>query len=140
MEDTEKINTLVGKSQRIIMRTSSVFPFEIFPDSIIVDENKLTIVQRIFFSSHFIYTVLIKDILSVSVTTSPFFSTFTLEVTGLETNPNPVHFLKRAEAAKLRRVVMGLISCAKEGIDLSKIPDNEITRKVEDIGKLHIVG
>lgn len=135
--EKEKINALVEKSQRVLMNATTVFPFDFFPDSIIVDENKLTIVKRIFFWSETVFTVLVKDILSIGISSNPFFSTLSVEVKGFEKNPAPVNYLWNKDAVQIKKLITGLTTCVKEGINTSLISDKEVARKVEEIGALH---
>jgi hypothetical protein len=57
-----------------------------------------------------------------------------IEVIGFENDPPPLKFLWAADATKARRIITGLTTAIKEGIDLSKIPAEDLTKKVEEIG------
>jgi hypothetical protein len=79
---------------------------------------------------------LIKNILGVTVSSGLFFSTLNIEVIGFEENPEPVKYLLNEDARKIKRIITGLIACAREGIDTSEINYSELIRKTEEIGRL----
>lgn len=137
MNNEEKINVLVEKSHRILVHTNTVFPFDFFPDSIILDENKITIVKRLFFWSQSVFTFSVKDILSVNVSSNPLFSSLSIEVTGMETNPDPVQYLWAKDATKIKALLTGLITCTKAGIETATIADEDLVSKIEEIGRSH---
>ena len=68
---------------------------------------------------------------------SVFFATLKLELGpgGFQQNPPPVTFLFKKEAIKANRIIVGLIICHKEKIDLSGMSREEILRKSEEIGR-----
>jgi hypothetical protein len=131
-----KLNDLVFKSNRVLFKCSTIFPFDIFPDQVVIDENKLTIINQLFFWSSTTYSILIKNILGVTVSSGLFFSTLNIEVIGFEENPEPVKYLLNEDARKIKRIITGLIACAREGIDTSEINYSELIRKTEEIGRL----
>ena len=67
---------------------------------------------------------------------SLFFARLKLELGagGYKQNPPSVRYLKKAEALKARRLIMGLIVIDKERIDLSGMDHEEMVRKVEEVG------
>lgn len=67
-----------------------------------------------------------------------FFSTLKIELGpgGFQQNPPSVKYLKKQEALKARRIIMGLIICHKEKVNLSKISKEELLDKVEEIGRI----
>lgn len=138
LTEVTKLDNLVKKTNRRILSIQSVFPFDFFPDTVHIDENKVDVIHRTFFWEKQMFPILIKNINGANITTNPFFATLSIEVTGYEKNPRPIRFLKRNDAVRARRIILGLVACAKEGrkgIDLSKIPLTELREKVEEIGK-----
>lgn len=46
-----ELNSLADNSQRTVFRCHTVFPFTLFPDTIVVDQNKVDIIYgKLFFS------------------------------------------------------------------------------------------
>lgn len=136
-DDTNKLKRLVKQSHRIIFRAKAVFPFDFFPSEIVIDENKVDILDHVFFYSSQRYTILIKNINSATVSSDLLFGNLIIEIENNNLNPPPLRFLKKADAIKARRIINGMIVCMKEKIDLSKFDIEVVKKKVEEIGQTH---
>jgi hypothetical protein len=141
LSPTQRLDNTLTRTKRELLTIRSVFPFDLFPDTLRIDENKIEIISRKFFSlEEHIFPILIKNINGVVVTTSPFFATVTFEITGHNTNPEPITMLKKREALLAKRIIMGLIAAqkdGKDGIDLSSIPIEQARAKLEEIGRAY---
>jgi hypothetical protein len=139
MDETDKLDNLVMKANRNLLEISTVFPFDLFPNTIRVDENKVDIIYRSSFFDKHVVSILIKNINSVTISTAILFATINFEVsgfvTGYEVKPTPIRYFKKKDAVHLKRVVMGLIAAQNEGVDLAKMSPGEIKPKIEQIGK-----
>lgn len=116
-----KLAAMVSDSDKIIYRVEQAFPFNIFPDSITVDKNKIDIVYRHFLWQKEIFTILIEDLTTIKVTTGPIYAMVFFEVRGYERNPEPVEYLSKTDAITLREYVLGLAKAAKERAPLEKL-------------------
>lgn len=135
--DPEKqIDKLTKKAGKVLLKIKSVFPFDLFPDTLIVDENKVDIIYYKFFFEKNYFSALIKNINSVHVNTGILFASMTFELTGYESNPEPIKYLWVKDAIKARRIILGLISAAKENVDVSRITSNDLAKKMEEIGNI----
>lgn len=132
---TQRFEETIAHGQRVLFKTSSVFPFDLFPDEITVDMNQVNIVIRVFFWSERRHSILIKDISDVLVDTGPFFATIKLIDFGFKENSIDINWLKRGDAIKLRQIIQGLMAIVRQGIDLSQISTDYISREVEQLGK-----
>ncbi len=133
--DEQKLAQLVKRSSRVILRVSSIFPFDFFPDDLIISENQVDIVMREFFFAEHIETVRIRDIQQVTVETSVLFAQLRISMLKPESTPIAISYLIRSEALLARRIIYGLIAVAKEGIDVAGLPMAELVPKLEVIGK-----
>ena len=72
--DKNTVEGLVRKSNRILVSISShKFPIDLFPETINVEEGRITIITRSFFSSSQVHSVDIRDISNIFINTAPFF-------------------------------------------------------------------
>ncbi|RJQ25972.1 hypothetical protein C4577_04465 [Candidatus Parcubacteria bacterium] len=137
-ESTEKFQSLVDNSKKILFKTKAVFPFDFFPDELTIDFNKVNLIIRDFFGSGRVHSVFIKDISDVFVYKTPFFSTIEIVDVGFVENSIKMKFLKNKDAMRARRIIQGLIITSKQDIDLAvlglEIPD--IIKKLEELGKM----
>lgn len=129
----EMFNDVVKRSQTVLFRTSTVFPFDIFPDELIVDLTKVTLITRNFFLSGQTQSVYLKDIMDVVVETGPFFSTLRIIDPEFAQNKFEVNHLNRKSAAEARRIIEALISACKAGVDLTKIGRREMVSHLPEL-------
>ncbi len=134
VQDTAKLETLVQKSGRTLLRASTVFPFHLFPKTIVIEEHKVDVILPIFFFSRQIESILLEYITSVQVTTSIFFASLRFEVWGMDTNPPVIDFLRKKDALAARRIIQGLLACKKEGITIDTLDTALLRKKLEEIG------
>lgn len=133
----KELDKLADMTEGRLFAFSSVFPFDFFPNQIIIEQKQIVIIYRQFFWSSQEYHVLIEDILTPIVENGVFFSTLKLQLGpgGFQQDPPPISFLKKAEASKAKRIIVGLLICHKEKIDFSGMKPSEIVKKVEEIGR-----
>lgn len=134
IKEVDKLDKLVDETNSVIYEISSVFPFQIFPDKLIIDENKVTIIRREFLFKR-IYPILLSDILTVKVDRSILFSSLNFEVKRYHSTPRPLVYLKPKEANRARQYVIGLVQAKRARIDLSKLTADQIRDRLEEIGK-----
>ncbi|HSW88732.1 MAG TPA: hypothetical protein VLG12_06240 [Candidatus Saccharimonadales bacterium] len=140
-EQSEKFEKLIQKSDRVLLRIKAVFPFEFFPDSIVIDESKINIVHRIFFWTSEILSIPIQHVQDVEVDTSVLFATLKILPTGFSVvsmteNWVTVNYLWRRDAIRARRIIAGLLIASREGIDLTKVDSKDFVKKIEELGKV----
>lgn len=134
-QEKAKLNTLVNNASDLIFEIKAVFPFDWFRDSIVVDKTKVNLIYRNFFFSKKIFPILIKDIRNVTIDTNPFFASLTFEIKGYELNPQTIKHLQRGQAFRAHNIIMGMVACDREGVDLTNLSKDEILQKVEQIGE-----
>lgn len=131
---SEKFETLVEKSAKTLLKIHTVFPFDFFPDTIIVDENKVNIIHREFFFSQDIQSILIHHVKDVVVETSLFFATLKILPDGYNENWVNIPYLKKNDGIRVRRIIAGLLVGFKEGLDMSKVETSNLVGKIEAMG------
>ena len=134
MDEEAKLKKLARESSHIIYETSSVFPFQLFPDRIIIDENKVTVSRReIFFKR--VFSIMYSDILTVRVNRGIIFAAIEFEVKRLGYQIRPVTYLWPKEASRAKKFIMGLCEAKREGVDMSKLTVDQIKGRLEEIGE-----
>lgn len=122
-------------SHEILYKANTVFPFNFFPDTIVIDKEKLTIIARYFFWVARITSVPIRDILSVEADIGPFFGSIHLTSRYFFTNPHAINFLWRKDAVKIQRLLQGYIIANERGIDCSAIDRGQLEELLEHLGE-----
>ncbi len=131
----QKFNELVTKSNQVLYRAKSMFPFDIFPDEIIVSKDKVDIIYGIFFYSRQVFPLKLDNIESVILDYDLFFGSVEFKVTGFKDYQDRIRFLRKHDALMLKRIIMGLVICHREQVDITRIDIDEARKKLEEIGK-----
>jgi hypothetical protein len=72
-QQREELYEAAIKSNDILYKAESVFPFSMFPDTITVDREKVSIANRVFFRVAQMHSIRIDDVLSVEGNVGPVF-------------------------------------------------------------------
>jgi|GEM_PF-1960185 len=139
LEEEEKLDHLMQQSSRVMFKCSTVFPFDFFPDKIILDEAKLNIIIKEFFATESIHSVMIKNIKDIQIQSSIFFATVIIIPDIYTSEPISVGYLRKKDAYEMRRLVQGILVCQREGIDLGKLDVMEFKDKVRRVGTSNTV-
>lgn len=139
-EAKQKVEKIEKRSDNVLMRIKAVFPFDLFPNTLIIDANKVTIIDSIFFASESVISILLEEITDVTVDSNFFLAK--LNITYSHHPLRPEHYsipaLRKKEALKAKDIIQGLLVLRiSEGIDLSKLKPDEIVKQLEGIGKTH---
>lgn len=130
-----KLDNLEKNTKEVIIEAKSVFPFQLFPDKISIDKNKIEIVYVDFFFMKRTFTILVEDLLNVKIHTGIFFASLYFEVEGYEKNPEPVSYLAKSDAMQIRDTIVGLIKAKREEVPIEKIHKKEAREKLKKIGQ-----
>src|SRR4030043_125440 len=118
-QDKRTVANLVKKSNRILVSISSHgLPFDLFPDTINVEEGRITIINRHLLSSE-VHSVDIKDISNIFINRTILFSQLVIISKTFEENEIKIRNLRTQEAVFLRRIIEGLRLFVNEKIDTS---------------------
>jgi hypothetical protein len=132
----QRMDNLIEGSDVVLFKAQSVFPFDFFPDHIIIDAKKVSIVIRQFFWSERVHSVMIETISDVFVDTSPFFSALKIVDKNFQQNVIEIRFLHKKEAARARRIIQGLMVAVSETLDVTHMNPEELIPRLEQLGKV----
>ena len=137
-ESRGKFEALVNRGSEVLFKLQSVFPFDLFPKTITIDPGKVTVKFQEFFSSGEIRSISIGSIGQIYVDTGPIFATLDIvdQVYVDESSRIKIAYLKKEEALRARRIIQGLIIARNEDIDIAKVHDGDLVRKLEQIGRM----
>lgn len=138
--DKKTIEGLVKKSNRILVSISThKFPFDLFPDTVNVEEGRITIVTRSFLSNSQVHSVDIKDISNVFINMAPFFAQLVVVSKTFTENEIRIKNLRKEEAIFARRIVEGLRIFESKQIDTSNFTREELIAKLQELSTTEIV-
>lgn len=130
-----KMESLAQGSQRILLEIKSVFPFDLFPDEVIIDETKVSIHRNYFFYTGQIQSVELKDVFNVVVNHGLFFAKLELFDRYFAQQPISVEYLKKEDAIRARHIIQGLVIAKKENIDITALSEDDLIAKLDRIGQ-----
>jgi hypothetical protein len=131
----ERLTNMSLESQEILLSATTVFPFILFPDTINIDRQKLTVVHRSFFRAAKIASVQIKDIRNIEANLGPLFGSLTLTSKHFLNNTQTINFLKRSEIIQIQRSIQGLMIAEREGVDTRGISKEQLMTLANTLGK-----
>jgi len=137
--DKKAVAQLVKKSNRILVSISShAFPFDVFPNTINIEEERITIIKRHFLSSE-VHSIDIKDISNVFIHTIFIFSQLVIISKTFEENEVKIKNLRPNEAIFARRIIEGLRIFKSKQIETSRYSKQELIAKLEELSTTEIV-
>jgi len=130
----EKLTQLSNQSREPLFTCTGIFPFTLFPDKVDVYVDKVIITYTRFFFTKEIFPIIIKNLLSVSVSTNMLFGSVKFDLTLSPSDPDPVKFLPRECAIKIHQLTTGLLVAQKNEINLGDLSNEEVYAQIEKIG------
>lgn len=136
-ENSEQLVELTTNAHEILLEASTVFPFTLFPSTVTIDREKLTIANRAFFKVATINSIPITDVQSVEINIGPFFGSVSIQraMSMSPTTPFHVKFLWRDDALKIQRILQGYIIAHQKKIDCSVIEKEQLIVLLNDLGQ-----
>lgn len=137
--NNQAVADLVKKSNRILVSISShAFPFDLFPNTINLEEGRVTIINRHFLSSE-VHSVDIKDISNIFINQTVFRSQLIIVSKTFEENKIKIKNLITKEAIFCRRIIEGLRIFTSKQIDTFNFTRKELVAKLEELSATEIV-
>lgn len=135
--EIKKLNDLAHIDTSPLFTFRSVFPFDLFPNRVTIDRSKITVVDNLFFFTRQVQSLMIKDLMSVITHETLLLSSLHIIDRQYPQETIIVANLQKSDARKARRIIEGLIVADKEGVDLSRITNEQLIPKLEEIGRSH---
>lgn len=137
-----KLEVLSSRNHVTLMQTRTFFPFDLFPDTLIIDMTKVNIISKQFFATETVTNINLKDIVDVCAETAIFMGnlviTYVPNVDGmmgmLEPITHRINLLKRNDALRAQRILKGILVARREGIEISTCSPDEIMHVIERFG------
>lgn len=92
----------------VFMKIESFWPFEFFPSSLIVNEDAITVVKKLFFFTGWTESIPVSDIVAVTMYRGPFFATIAVQKKSTKEEIR-IRYLKKNEALQAKELIDGLI-------------------------------
>ncbi|MFI5270966.1 MAG: hypothetical protein ACHQT9_02900 [Candidatus Saccharimonadales bacterium] len=131
----EKLEEAVEKTQNILVKSNSIFPFDLFPDTITIDRQKLTVVHHTFFSSKQSASVQHSAIKNIQAEVGPFMGSLTVTSEHFINNTQTIKYLPKKDVLAIQQLVQGFIIANNENVDMSDIEDEKLIELLNRLGR-----
>ncbi len=133
-QEKEVVKGLVRQARRVLVEARSHrFPMDLFPDTITVDEAKVTVITRRFFWSSEVHGVDLKDVTNVFINTSPFFAQLVIVSKTFEENVIKISSMWMKDAVYVRRIIEGMRVMIHKEVDTAVYSRDELMAKLEEL-------
>lgn len=133
--DIKTLKTIVRHSKEEIARVQTVFPFTLFPDDIILDRTKITIIKRNFFWSAEVISIRIEDIFNVSSSVGPFLGSITVSSRIMNSVDHfEIDRLWRRDAIEVKTLIQGYMIAKHNNVELDHLTVEEMIETLQEFG------
>ena len=128
-----ELQEAIQGSNQVLASATTVLA--VFPDSLVVDRAKVTVIKRQFFRMAEVMSIRVEDVLNATSTVGPFLGTVSITSRVLN-DEQTAHIGKfwRADAKRLKRVIQGYVIALERGIDCSQLGTQELSVMLEKLG------
>lgn len=133
----QELAKTLHNSQDVLARATTVFPFNLFPDTVTLDREKITITRRIFFKAGETISIRVEDILNITMDHGPFFATLKIVSRFFEANKqaHAIKYLHKSEAARIKHITQGYMIALQKNIDCSTLSSDQLRQALEQLGQ-----
>jgi hypothetical protein len=133
--DTTNLVQMVNRANDVLASATTVFPFTLFPDTLSIDREKLTIVHRTFYKVSEVMSIHTDDILNVTANVGPIFGSLVLSTRFFNTDkPYVINYFWREDSLRLKAIVQGFIIAKQSGIEMNNIETKELGTLLQKLG------
>ncbi len=122
----------------VLHSVSAVFPFDLFPNKLVIYRNRVDFIYNHFFFVQEILPIHLQNIISASVSINIVFATFELEVSGLprtrEAYPSAIGWLPIGQTKRALQIVTGLVAARDENLATDHLSTQELLDYLEKMG------
>lgn len=134
-ETSPALPHLYSEAQEILYSVTTVFPFVLFPDKLIIRPNHVDVIVGLFFGSGTSTRIQIQDIRQVTLQYNPFFAKIEIIPQGPLEQTLLLNYLPKQQAMWAKRLISGLIECHQKNVDFSKYSKEQLLAYLKEIGK-----
>lgn len=135
MEEVQKLYRETRQAGEVLYSANTAFPFTLFPDTVTIDREKLTISYHYFFKVARVASTPLDDIEAVDANVGPFFGSLRVTSSFFVNNTRYVRFLWRADAEKIQSILQGYKLAKEKDVDLSAIDKSNLVDMLCELGK-----
>ncbi len=133
-EAEAKLQGLIEKSHQVLFEAKAMFPFQLFPDHIVIDRNKVTVEKRDFLRREDVHTILADNIDHIDLDFTLFLATIKL-AQKIPSTELVVPFFRKADAVRIKQIITGLLIAKSQHVNLEEVAAEGLADKLVEIGR-----
>ncbi|MEO5691141.1 MAG: hypothetical protein ABIQ64_03060 [Candidatus Saccharimonadales bacterium] len=134
-QDDDDIEDMINRSNEVLVKATTVFPLTPFPDTVILDRTKLTVIRRNFFFSEDVMSIRIEDILNVSANIGPFFGSITIATRVMSTDDHfTIYNFLREDVMHLKHMIHGYVIARHNNIPCDHLTHEQLVHTLQELG------
>jgi hypothetical protein len=140
-ETQEKFDKIVERNNYVLFQAQALFPLDFFPDKIIIDMTKVTIIAKSFFATEHVTAIPLKSISDIFMQTSLFTASLTVMYLPHSDRPSAIQpeeakilALSRKDAIIAKDIIRGMVIAHEDNIDLTNIKLEDLRSKLQELG------
>jgi hypothetical protein len=134
MSNIQDLRQAAKNAREVLLKAKAIFPLDLFPDSITIDREKVTVVKRPFINLQEVNSIHIKDILNVEADAGPFLGSLKIWTRFFSSEPLEVKFLKRKDSLSIKQLLQGYIIATQKDIDCTDVEMKELVPMLRQLG------
>lgn len=136
LRQTDHLRKVVKESSEVLGSARTVFPLTLFPDSVIVDRSKITIIKRDFFWTSRVISIQIEDILNIEAGVGPFFGSLNIASRVMSSVDHfRIDYFWRDDAIFLKHLIQGYVIAKHNKLDISQLTKKELIETLTGLGE-----
>ncbi len=134
-EAQQQLTRAIVAARKPLARATTVFPFTLFPDTVVIDRSKITVTHRTFFWTAEVVSIRVEDVLNVMADVGPIFGSVTITTRFFNAEkPYVVSYLWRSDALRIKRILQGYVIATQKEIDCSALDTHRLSKLLEELG------
>jgi hypothetical protein len=135
LQAAAELKKAVKKSHEVLGAAQTVFPVTLFPDSIVVDRTKISMIKRTFFWTSDTISFQVEDVLNVSCGIGPMFGSLTIASRVMSSVDHyQINYLWRSDAIFLKHLIQGHIIAKNNRLETDRLSKEEMIETLCELG------
>lgn len=126
----QAIEVLITRSHLVLLQARSIFPLDLWPDTLQLDMSKVVIFSRRSFGLTTEHTIMLDEIRDIDLEITPFFATLRILVSDPSGMWTSISNLRKHDAFRAKYILEGLLIARSEKCNLEGMTQDELIHKL----------
>jgi len=140
-KEEQRLQDSIERRKFVLFAGKTKFPFDLFPNQVVIQVNKIIIKYHQFIKAEQIETYNISNFNKVIISRGPFTSMVRLvkeSESGELLSELRIENLDGKDAGEMYTILYGMLMAKEEHVDLKKIDRNHLLSEIENLGRMQV--